>query len=738
MITSRRLLLRLLVGATGLQANFLEAGAQEQQTLDNLGFESGVIGAIPAGWEKSLPGEYGGYDGSGTAETSGTLPHSGKHCFHLNRPVDGEIGWISYRKRLDATPFAGQKIELQAYLRAKVPDRTGKAVLFCQTFAGNGPTSRRAPMNSLRNPVTEPSWQLVRQVIDVPEDTTTLVFGVLLQGRGDMWIDDVSLKTLGPADKQPAIEAARPLGRRGLKNLVALARLVSAIQYFYPGPETVDANWERLTVEGVRAFESLPDDQSLQRKVDEFIRRTAPKANLNGPPKASQSANSLHRVYHGCGEASAPAYTDGWQLSPTSGLSFKSALSPELTLYGPLEVAPHSMANLRSSDHAHQSYNADDRAVRIAAIILAWSHLRNFYPYGKAVGVQWDALLETSLARAAICPNAVEFYEELRRFLAPLRDGHAFVSGVKPRVSYPPFACRRIGGALVIGKVDESQSEVSAGEKLLEIDERPVQQVFSEALHRTSAYSRERQELLAIDISLEGAVNSTMTLKVQGKDGTQRNAVCQRISPVSPSHRPPVTRPKEFCQLRPGIFYLDVTRAKRDELKSILSQLVSATGVIIDVRGYPVVPQSFLGHFSTKRVVGPLLRIPKYESPGGNPTGFEDIRFDADPAKPLISCPKVFLTDSVANSYGEGFMTLVAQNQLGTIVGEPSSGTNGNLNGFWLPGSYHLTYTGMLAERSNGSLFPGTQPDRLQSPTAEGLRQDRDEQLESAIEILTR
>lgn len=728
----------MLVGAIGLQANLFEAGAQEHQTLDNLGFESGVIGTAPAGWEKSLPGEYGGYDGSGSAETSGTLPHSGKHCFHLNRPVNGEIGWISYRKRLDATPFAGQKIELQAYLRAKVPYRAGKAVLFCQTFAGNGPLSRRAPINSLRNPVTEPSWQLVRQVIDVPEDTTTLVFGVLLQGRGDMWIDDVSLKTLGPADKQPAIEAARPLGRRGLKNLVALARLVSAIQYFYPGPESVDANWERLTVEGVRAFESLSDDRSLQRKADEFIRRTAPKASLNGPPKASQSTYSIRRVYHGCGEVSAPVYSDGWQLSPTSGLSFKSVLSPELTLYGPLEIAPHSIADLRSGDDAYQSYNADDRAVRIAAIILAWSHLRNFYPYANAVGVQWDALLETSIARAAICPNAVEFYEELRRFLAPLRDGHAFVSGVKPRVSYPPFACRRVGGGLVVGKVDEAQSEVKAGDKLLEIDEKTVQQVFADALHRTSAYSKERQELLASDISLEGAVNSTVKLRVQGNDGTQRTVVCQRTSPIWPSHRDAVTRPAEFCQLRPGIFYLDVTRVKRDDLKSILSQLASATGVIIDVRGYPVVPPTFLGHFSSQRLLGPLLRIPKYESPGGNPTGFEDIRFDAEPARPHISCPKVFLTDSRATSYGEGFMTLASQNQLGTVVGEPSSGTNGNLNGFWLPGSYHLTYTGMLAERSNGSLFPGTQPNRLQSPTVEGLREDRDEQLESAIEILTR
>ncbi len=54
-------------------------------------------------------------------------------------------------------------------------------------------------------------------------------------------------------------------------------------------------------------------------------------------------------------------------------------------------------------------------------------------------------------------------------------------------------------------------------------------------------------------------------------------------------------------------------------------------------------------------------------------------KYDYDkPEEVRLTCPVVFLTDAGAISYGETFMEMVKHYQIGTIIGEPTAGTNGN------------------------------------------------------------
>jgi hypothetical protein len=45
---------------------------------------------------------------------------------------------------------------------------------------------------------------------------------------------------------------------------------------------------------------------------------------------------------------------------------------------------------------------------------------------------------------------------------------------------------------------------------------------------------------------------------------------------------------------------------------------------------------------------------------------------------------------------------------LGDVVGEPSAGTNGNVNPFMLPGGYSVSWTGMLVRKRDGTPHHGS------------------------------
>jgi C-terminal processing protease CtpA/Prc len=106
-----------------------------------------------------------------------------------------------------------------------------------------------------------------------------------------------------------------------------------------------------------------------------------------------------------------------------------------------------------------------------------------------------------------------------------------------------------------------------------------------------------------------------------------------------------------------------------------------------------------------------------------------------EPKQPRYKGKFAFLVDGRAISYAESYLNIVEYYKLAEIVGEPTAGTNGNVNVFKSPGGYTVIWTGMKVLRQDGSRFAGIgiQPTIPASFTLEGVRAGRDEQLERAL-----
>jgi C-terminal processing protease CtpA/Prc len=98
-----------------------------------------------------------------------------------------------------------------------------------------------------------------------------------------------------------------------------------------------------------------------------------------------------------------------------------------------------------------------------------------------------------------------------------------------------------------------------------------------------------------------------------------------------------------------------------------------------------------------------------------------------------------FVVDGRAVSYAETWMGMVEAGHLGTIIGEPTAGTNGNIANIPLLGGYSMTFTGMKVLKHDGSRHHGVgiHPNIPVSRTIAGLAAGRDEALEKAIEVVS-
>lgn len=83
-------------------------------------------------------------------------------------------------------------------------------------------------------------------------------------------------------------------------------------------------------------------------------------------------------------------------------------------------------------------------------------------------------------------------------------------------------------------------------------------------------------------------------------------------------------------------------------------------------------------------------------------------------------------------------MVIVEHYRLGEIVGQPTAGTNGNVNPFALPGGYRVSWTGMkvLKHDDGRHHLVGILPTVRVERSLAAVREGRDEYLERALRLV--
>jgi C-terminal processing protease CtpA/Prc len=109
-----------------------------------------------------------------------------------------------------------------------------------------------------------------------------------------------------------------------------------------------------------------------------------------------------------------------------------------------------------------------------------------------------------------------------------------------------------------------------------------------------------------------------------------------------------------------------------------------------------------------------------------------------EPKTPKIQGKVVFLTKGKAISYAESLMSIIEHYKLGEIVGEQTAGANGSASIVILPGGYEIWFTGMKVLKHDGSQHHliGIKPTVSVKRTLKAVKEDRDEFIEKAVEII--
>ncbi len=157
------------------------------------------VGKLPPPWFVSGDNGTSYQAGIDNVETS-----SGKGAKFLRYAQGENKGFGSLTQVISAQRYLGQRVRFRAMIKTR--DVNQWAGLWMQVQADQ--RLHGAFYNSSDKPLKGSSgWQARSVTLDVPADGTTIAFGVINAGSGQVWIDELSFEVVG---KEVAVDVMPP------------------------------------------------------------------------------------------------------------------------------------------------------------------------------------------------------------------------------------------------------------------------------------------------------------------------------------------------------------------------------------------------------------------------------------------------------------------------------------------------------------------------------------------------
>jgi C-terminal processing protease CtpA/Prc len=383
-----------------------------------------------------------------------------------------------------------------------------------------------------------------------------------------------------------------------------------------------------------------------------------------------------------------------------------------------------------------------DVSTRVGGIISTWNVLQHFYPYFDASKTDWPGAFSAAIKETYGNKSSGDYLKTLRRLTAKLKDGHVNVSNfttIRSESYTPPIMWEWIENELVITKTAGDNVPLKPGDIVTEIDGIPSKAFFDDVFSCISAATPGWMHFRAQTSSLLGPQNSALALKIIDAQRREKGVTLTRTLSLSDYHQLGEEGKDPIRELVDSIYYINIGQAPMEKIRNHFGDLQQAKAIICDLRGYPKNNHEFISHLlhendTSKR----WMRIARIIYPDQeNITGFTEMGWELKPLKPHLDAKIFFLLDGRAISYAESFMSFIEHYDLATIVGQPSAGTNGNVHNFQVPGGYTISWTGMKVFKHDGSQLHGVGilPDVYVKKSIHGVRENKDEFLEKAIEL---
>ncbi|MDR6159863.1 hypothetical protein QF023_003379 [Chryseobacterium sp. SLBN-27] len=392
------------------------------------------------------------------------------------------------------------------------------------------------------------------------------------------------------------------------------------------------------------------------------------------------------------------------------------------------------------NENPYSSIMYPDEGYRLLSLYRYWNIIQYYFPYRYAIGRDWKEVLEEFIPKFLSAADTTEYNLTCLELTARINDSHG---GIYNAVTRHFFGDRILPLEIVFAEnkvvvknyYDEQLGKatgIKIGDIILEINHKTVEKIIEEY----SAYiPASNHPTLLRKLSFELLSSNDLTTDIKYlTDGTQKTVTLPTYLPdrINYTQKPAAA----FKMIDEQTAYINLGTIKSDNFKEIFEKIKNTKGLIIDIRAYP----SEFNVYKLGKYLMPhpekfaKFTIPSIISPGvfsmkeGITVGNHN--------KDFYDGKIAILVNETTQSSAEYHTMAFRKAPKAKVFGSQTAGADGNVSYFMLPGKISTQITGIGVYTPEGSETQriGIIPDIEIKPIVEGIKNNKDEVLDKAVE----
>lgn len=384
--------------------------------------------------------------------------------------------------------------------------------------------------------------------------------------------------------------------------------------------------------------------------------------------------------------------------------------------------------------------------LRLLGLSRYWNIINYFFPYKYRIGQDWNQVLIEMIPKFRDSQDTISYHLAMLELTAKINDSHAgFATPYTNQyfgLQRVPFSFKIIDNkAIVTGFHNDSlcrKNDILFGDVFLKVGNLTVEELIKEKSKYIGA-SNEATKLRNMYYAIFSGPTDSVRATFE-RDGVIVEKTLYRYYYKNFQYKWIDDSKNDTCKILDGnIGYLNLGLLQIRQTDKYLNKLKDTRAIIFDVRNYPNGTMYRIADFlnADKRPFAKFTN-PDISYPGVYhfSKSYYCGKKNNDPYKGKV----ILLFNEESQSHAE--FTLMALQTAPDVVGigSQTAGADGNVSLFTFPGNYKTYITGIGVYYPDGRETQriGIVPDIEIKPTIEGLRLNRDELLEKAIEVINK
>lgn len=397
-----------------------------------------------------------------------------------------------------------------------------------------------------------------------------------------------------------------------------------------------------------------------------------------------------------------------------------------------------------NNDKKFYEYGSDEypeENKRLLALFRYWNIINYFYPYKNIIDQNWDSTLAEFIPKVVEAADVKSYHTVFLMLSTRLNDSHGFTTSQTINYNifgayYLPLELKFIENQTIIIKDYSKNVNIKSGDVIRSINSKSIESI-RDSLKTVTIGSNEPTINRNINSYILRGTSTICSLELENDKG-KKNISVRRVSSAEYNALRTNNTPIWNTIYQRGIKfgYVDMGRLENTQIDKMFQDLWGTDALIFDIRNYPKGTMwSMIRYLYYSPINIAKFTVPDITYPGTLKWISETIGtgdFTRTYEKDIY-----ILFDETTQSQAEYTIMGFEQHPNSVKIGSQTAGADGNVSYIYLPGGIATVFTGLGVFYPDGKPTQriGIVPDINVIPTIQGIREGRDEVLETAINL---